>query len=312
MSTPATATMSIPQNHQYYGYKTHQYLPPINTEYHPQSPFQQPPHSATPNHVRRPHYSTSNYTTLPQSSSIQYASGHGSETYHHEARQMPAHSLQPSSPHTAQPIPRKRQKERVDWNEYFGKGLPSEIIVIEDSDDEKGKPKRQPPPQPKQSHYPDQQQQYQALDPTHTDKRRKLAPSMTQVPAYQSSTTTSYAQSPSNRASGVTTAPTSLGSTSSGQMPHEPAPGQKRKRTGRQPAEPEPRLGNPYNDYHAPPNPPYKADNVTVPIIEEDKPRYKNAPVPIYDDDDGHYLIKAKSMLTSRCKFCRSPARKHD
>ncbi|ROW15057.1 hypothetical protein VPNG_03396 [Cytospora leucostoma] len=100
-----------------------------------------------------------------------------------------------------------------------------------------------------------------------------------------------------------TTAATSLGSLSSGgQYDYDAQPGQKRKRTRQQVANEIKRretaiIGHAFPSYHPPPQPPKKAGDVHVRVIQE---AYKSAQV---DDSDGHYIVVPDAELTDNCEL---------
>ena len=190
---------------------------------------------------------------------------------------------------------RKRQRDtRVDWESYFGGKPPKEIIVIDDDS---------PVPQSKAS-LPQVTAGSSATMPStvgpaststmnatsrHTDKRRRVDTSTTYNPVYHDHTAYSNTQTPyfddaSRHYSGSTdntasynntTAPTSLGSSSSGTYLDDASVGQKRKRSTRQAvAEVKQRdiqyhISDPFAEYVPPPRPPIKAKDVHVQIVAD-------------------------------------------
>lgn len=296
MSTPSTATITVPPSHQYYSHST-RYLPTMN-EYTQSSSYQ----TATGQGQRN----TQAYPTTPTA----YASSHVSNdqktnsqanirqsnsqtSQYYDALASIQQAPQPSqvSHPSLPPQPGSASKKRgrddpVDWEQYFGGRPPKEIIVIDDDDS----------PAPRPAAQGQQQQMGQGVslqqnDLGHMDKRRKTGgdPSAGYDAVYRSgqysNTHTPYDDYSSHRYTGSTdrtapylsTAPTSLGSTSSGGTYVEDASvGQKRKRSTRQAATavdvkrklPEIR-SDPYTEYIPPPRPPIKAKDVHVAVIPD-------------------------------------------
>ena len=180
---------------------------------------------------------------------------------------------------------KKRERdEPVDWEQFFGGRPPKEIIVIDD--DEEAAESRQKQSQPVMPAAQVSQTQINGAV-AHTDKRRKTTASTAYDPvysqhnAYSNTHTPYYDESPRNytgstdrTASYNTTAPTSLGSASSGTYVEDTAVGQKRKRTTRQAAAETKRRevefhADPYADYIPPPRPPIKAKDVAVMVVPD-------------------------------------------
>ena len=213
---------------------------------------------------------------------------------------------------------RKDNKRKPDWNEFYKNGVPHEIIVIDDDT---------PPPSGarRQNGYASQ----------HTDKRQRTGNqydpvynqtqtsySATQTPYYENSASTDRTTS-----AYVTTAPTSLGSTTSTGTYNLPpledgTVGQKRKRTRAQIADDTAgpakrreveRLTPPHLVYEPPKQPIIKAKEVHVEVIRDvcgctpSKRRYcahtkqKQNANDRFDDEDGHYNVVAGANLTDRC-----------
>lgn len=180
---------------------------------------------------------------------------------------------------------RKREREQVDWEQYFGGKVPKEIIVIDDDEEDTGNN-----PQANQSSLTMHAARAPATansNSRHTDKRRKMAASTTYDPVYHQQQSYSATQTPyydeagrnytgsTDRGSYQTTAPTSLGSqVSNGTYLDEGTVGQKRKRVTRQVAADQKRRevearSDPYADYVPPPKPPFKAREVYVQVIPD-------------------------------------------
>lgn len=188
---------------------------------------------------------------------------------------------------TSQAMNNSRKRERddpVDWENYFGGKPPKEIIVIDDDEEEASQP---------QSNHNTSVTQAAPAPPTngdlyHADKRRKTTASTAYDPVYQAHGQYSNTQTPyyddsprhytgstDRTASYNTTAPTSLGSASSGNAYNDDASvGQKRKRSSRQAAQEVKKReidfhADPYADYIPPPKPPIKAKDVHVVVIPD-------------------------------------------
>jgi dual-specificity kinase len=124
---------------------------------------------------------------------------------------------------------RRRSRGEVDWVEYFGGKPPAEIITIHD-DDSPAPPatthKVPPPPAPASNGT-------YATPTQHVDKRRRVNGAANDVPAYgESRTPYSYSNGTSTESLQNTTAPTSLGSSTSSRLEASKV-GEKRKRTTR-------------------------------------------------------------------------------
>jgi dual-specificity kinase len=196
---------------------------------------------------------------------------------------MPSTSSVPTSkPQNAKKRQRSREPRKPDWKKFYEKGLPQEVIVIDDS----------PTPDPSEpliSH----PLRYPGGDSRQPQKKRKRDDVGTAYdPIYGHSRSINHTPDDKDSASGSTistdrttsaqhtTAHTSLGSHSSnGQNGYEAAdvqPGQKRKRTAtrlhvaneakRREQEVN---GDPYTNYKPPPKPPIKAADVHVKVVPD-------------------------------------------
>jgi len=213
---------------------------------------------------------------------------------------------------------RKDNKRKPDWNEFYKNGVPAEIIVIDDDT---------PPPSGPRRH--------NAYTAQHTEKRQRTGnaydPVYSQAQATYSATQTPYyensASTDRTTSAYVTTAPTSLGSTTSTGTYLPPLEdgtvGQKRKRTRAQIAEDAgpakrrevERLTPPHLVYVPPEKPIIKAKEVHVEVIRDvcgctpSRRRYcahtkqKQNQNERFDDEDGHYNVVAGASLTDRCRW---------
>jgi dual-specificity kinase len=312
MSTPSTATATLPPHHQFYSH--HQ-------TYQPNMANAQLANGAA---------------RIGNSMYNGYTSG-SSNTDHR--RSAATHARQPqqlapistaSAPDTGMNAPNSASRRRnPDWADFYKNGLPKEVIVIDDDDEDPPPP---PPPQP-------------ALARTatngsarHTDKKRKTTASTAYDPVYNqqtsySTTQTPYYDSPNHSLSTDrttsalnTTAATSLGSQASNGHHISPldnsAVGQKRKRT-RAVAQDEAKQtkrreldhdDNPFSLYQPPPNPVIKAKDVFVQVIPDvrathaspsclhtDSSQKSYTKDQKVDDEDGHYIVVPEADITERC-----------
>lgn len=331
MSTPSTATITVPPNHQYYPHPPPQYLPPMH-DYHHNASYQPGSsktysngyaNNTTPVDHRRPAAASTSSNSNNQRQAQPLPQPHSHHT---------AHSYEPTAPPSSNGSARKRAREDpVDWERYFGGRPPKEIIVIDD--DEPSQPSHAPAAQPAAA---SNHGSYQTPSTTaasahaaapapaaaasssqyHTDKRRRVAGSTaaydpvydphhhsysnTQTPHYEPSPRTYAASSDRTTSYNTTTAPTSL--SSNGTYVDPSTVGQKRKRSTRQAAADLKKREvatrpDPFSEYQPPPKPPLKAKEVYVPVVH-DRVSSKDHKV---DDEDGHYIVVENSELTERC-----------
>ena len=217
---------------------------------------------------------------------------------------------------------RRRSKGEVDWVQYFGGKPPAEIITIHD-DDSPAPPSTthkvaQAPPPAANGTY--------AAPSQHVDKRRRVNGAADDVPAHGDSRTPySYSNGTSTESLQNTTAPTSLGSSTSSRL--EPSKiGEKRKRTTRgteieRKKQETERLGPrgylaEYGEYIPPPKQHKKLRELAVPVLHDvctthpspmtsdersltdNLQRYKNNDK--IDDEDGHYIVQEGSSIANR------------
>jgi len=222
---------------------------------------------------------------------------------------------------------------KPNWSEFYRNGLPKEVIVI---DDDESPALHEAQPRANQTSRTVQQTNGSTR---HADKKRKTAASTaydpvyheqssystTQTPYYDNSSSNNTASTDRTTSAVNTTAPTSLSSNGTYVPPLEPGVTGKRKRATRQVAQDEAKEAkrrelenkqDPYSQYVAPPNPPIKAKDVFVQVVDDvrqptksvrpgqpltkaQKSHSKNIKV---DDDDGHYIVVPEADLTDRCK----------
>ncbi|CAE7031122.1 hypothetical protein PTNB73_05299 [Pyrenophora teres f. teres] len=304
MSTPSTATATLPPHHQFYSH-----------------------HQTYQSNISNAQIANGS-GRIGNSLYNGYASGTSNSdlrrtTATHSRQQQPP----PQLPPITQPSPidmsandsgSAQRRRNPDWADFYKNGIPREVIVIDDDDDDD---EPQPPP-PRQ---PGSARTAQTASARHTDKKRKTAASTAYDPVYNqhtsySTTQTPYYDSPNHSLSTDrttsalhTTAHTSLGSQASNDHHISPldnsAAGQKRKRT-RAVVQDEAKQAkrreladhdDPFSLYQPPPNPVIKAKDVHVQIIP-DKSYTKDQKV---DDEDGHYIVVPDADLTERYQITK-------
>jgi dual-specificity kinase len=266
MSTPSTATATLPPHHQFYSH--HQtYQPSIAN-------------AQLANGSAR--IGNSMYNNYPSGSSNPDPR-RATTAHNRQPQQLPPLAQGAAHDMDAQTAESTHRRRNPDWADFYKNGLPKEVIVIDDDDDEPPQPPRQP-----------------ALTRTatngsirHTDKKRKTTASTAYDPVYNqdtsySTTQTPYYDSPNHSISTDrttsafnTTAATSLGSQIGNASHISPldsaAIGQKRKRT-RAAAQDEAKLAkrreldqhdDPFSLYQPPPNPVIKAKDVFVQVVAD-------------------------------------------
>lgn len=332
MSTPST----LPPPHHNYGYPHHQNYQP-NSGYRANNSsllnggsrlgasytFPTPSSHGTPANnigVPDPSYPNPNPNDTPSPPRLETRSA-----------AMPASAAVPAG---AKSSSKKRQRSREprgpDWKKFYENGLPSEVIVIDDT----------PSPEPAGPISASTQaaRTVAAANNRHTNKKRRVddlgpydpvyhldAPYPNNAsPDYKDTTTSGSASTDRTTSAVHTTAATSLGSHSSnGQHGYEVAAqtGTKRKRqTTRLQTTNEAKRkelevnGDAFMNYKPPPKPPIKAADVQVKQVadvriilhlpnrahtDQTQNSYtKNTKV---DDDDGHYIVVPDTDLTERC-----------
>jgi dual-specificity kinase len=298
MSTPTTATATLPPyNHHHFRY-SHQHPPYTQAN---SSPYR-PPNPILPSPASRLAYpSPATYSV-----SANHAVSNGVLAVPHEparlppqetanpsprsdsAYTMPAGSQTQSVADSQQPARKRRRSRGPDWDTFYKNGLPKEIIVIEDTPE----PER-PNPATALSQTLANGRAHAANGNivAHQAKRRKRDDEPTRYdPVHHNSIVGSYTHTsrqdgspskstaPSDRTNSAihTTAATSLGSLSSnGHYEYDAQPGQKRKRTTRQQIANEARrrdagiVTDAFASYRPPPYPPKKARDVPITVIPD-------------------------------------------
>jgi dual-specificity kinase len=287
MSTPSTATATLPHQSSHYGYSHHQsYQTGAPAYLSNNSLMNGTSRMATQyNYAAVPTLSTST-TGLPTYKSTSELATPQSHTSDLQGRNMPS-----DDGRTESTSARKRRRSKpTDWNDFYKNGLPKEVIVIDES----------PEPQIRESPDPNvvAQLQYQngravAANSRPAVKKRKRdavydpvhsahAGPSNQSPHYVDSKTGSTISTDRTTSAINTTAATSLGSQysnsngSKGYAPDDTQPGKKRKRvtTRQQFAEEAKRReaevnGDAFTNYQPPPRPPIKAAEVTVKVMHD-------------------------------------------
>ncbi|KAJ6446690.1 GTP-binding protein SAR1 [Purpureocillium lavendulum] len=258
--------------------------------------------------------------------------GHRHQHHHTDALDdqnpppVPRHG-EPYTPSTMagdQPSRKRRRSREPDWNSFYRNGLPSEIIVIDDTPEPEPNTGRKitngtatvvPAPAAAaavRDPLPAQPQ------PAAKKRRKDDRPDASRASGYHVQYVGSHASTPlqnttpigstisSDRTNSAlhTTAPTSLSSNSQYDDGHQ-AP-LKRKRNTRQAANEAKRrdvdgLGDPFFTYKPPAYPPKKASEVHVRVVH-DRHHDKNHKV---DDDDGHYIVVPDAELTEKYQITR-------
>ncbi|KAH7044479.1 kinase-like domain-containing protein [Macrophomina phaseolina] len=289
MSTPSTATATLPPHHQYY---------PHHQSWQPQVSQ----HVNGSSRLTNSHYNNAYPSQdLRRTATVNARQPQQAESYptHYTADQQQLSSM-----------PSRRRNHKPDWNEFYKNGIPKEVIVIDDDS-----------PEPQSS----RAIAANGAD-RHTDKKRKTATSTAYDPVYHQNTSYSttetplYADTPSNHtistdrtASALhTTASTSLGSTISNgayaaQM-EDGVVGQKRKRTTRRTTLDEAKEAKRreteqqqehWTTYVPPKQPPIKAKDVYVKVVPDYRPNEK------VDDEDGHYVVHPDADLTEKYQIVK-------
>lgn len=220
---------------------------------------------------------------------------------------------------------KKRRRATPNWSDFYKNGLPKEIIVIEDTPEPSHQSQVPPEPIPAQPVAKRRKRDSDAALATTTTTTTTTAAAIHHDPVYHVSNhpmkngATSHhqpqqyhqhryspigtASSSSGRTNSIAhlpaTAPTSIGSSSSGsQYEYEAQPGQKRKRATRQQTnESKRQQAEAYQDilrYKTPAQPIKKSGEIKVKVIPE---MHRNRNIK-YDDDDGHYIVVPEADLT--------------
>ena len=264
MSTPSTATATLPPHHQYYSHH-HAYQPSLSNA---------PIANGT---ARIGNTVYNGYANAASNSDLRRTA---------QGQRQPQ-QLPPIASDMSDSSARAAKRRGPDWNEFYRNGLPKEVIVIDDDEDENDhddEPARGP-----QSQVPTRTATNAST--RHTDKKRKTAAATAYDPVYNQHTTsysttqTPYYDSPNHstpadrtNSAHKTTAGTSIGSSNG----HHLSPldnsiiGQKRKRT-RAAVQDEAKEAkrrelddqDPFALYQPPPNPVIKAKEVYVSVVAD-------------------------------------------
>lgn len=261
MSTPSTATATLPPHHQFYSH--HQtYQPNISNGQLANG------NGRIANSLYNGYANNSSNSDLRRTTNVP----------------RPTQQLPPPATGPPDDNMNSLKRRNPDWADFYKNGLPKEVIVIDDDDDEPARPPplRQVPPSRTATNG----------SAKHADKKRKTTASTAYDPVYSqhtsySTTHTPYDYSPNHSLSTdrtasalITTASTSLGSQASNGQHISPLDngvvGQKRKRT-RAAAQDEAKEAKrrelddqaPFALYQPPPNPPIKAKEVYVQVVTD-------------------------------------------
>lgn len=277
MSTPST----LPPHHPNYGYPHHQAYQSTST-YRANNTllnggsrlggsYNYPTQSSND--------TSSNSITASDPSRTSQNATHTSARYGGRPDNMPSTNPVPASKsQNTRKRQRSREPRKPDWDKFYERGLPQEVIVIDDS-----------PTPPSAPPLPRGQSGGDSRQPQKKRKRDDVGSaydlyghsrSINHTPDYKNSASGSTISTDRTTSAIHTTAATSLGSHSSnGQNGYETQdvqPGQKRKRTATrlQIANEAKRReqevnGDPYTNYKPPPNPPIKAPDVHVKVVAD-------------------------------------------
>lgn len=176
-------------------------------------------------------------------------------------------------------MPPPKSKRKADWEDFYRNGPPKEVIVIDDSPE----PATRPPQLPE---HLDAQATVAGAAAGHSDKRRRLGPyanhevnNVRRDYAVEHSTSTSEGSRARSTLGQYSTAPTSLGSNSSGSQRmarlDNTQIGQKRKRVQRSEEEEEDlevarqKQRDLWGEYVPPKQPATKAKDVHVKVVND-------------------------------------------
>lgn len=260
MSTPSTATTTIPAQHSQYGYAQHNPYA-ANTSSYPAN-----------NSVPATRLPTSYHTF--QSTTSSYPRNQRSE----QSSKQPSHAASMATSQSTSALP--RNQKQPDWDEFYKNGVPKEIIVIDDDDSPPPKlPQRTASRRGGKADAPTSATQVPAGKKRKVDQGYEAgyhdSPAFSTHPAKFGTGSSGPSISTDRTTSLQTTAPTSLGSygSSGASNSYEDVNiGQKRKR-----AQPQAttraqtkrkQQDDAFADYIPPPKPPLKAPEVHVPLVQ--------------------------------------------
>ncbi|GLI72108.1 serine threonine protein kinase CMGC group [Penicillium ochrochloron] len=299
MSTPSTATATLPTTHQHYGYPHSSYQA---TTTYPTPTTAAGARLANPYTYSIPSPTTA--TTLPYAQPSRVA----------PTTSTPSVMASHPSGSSAAPSQGGRRK-KPDWGEFYKNGIPKEVIVIDDSPAPEAPKTAAPPPPP--HGVASSTGQPPVAQPA--GKRRRTGietaydlgyydrPSFSINPQQYGEESSAHSLSTDRTTSLHTTAPTSLGSqgssgASNGVYYEDATVGQKRKRTTRKSTRDEQKRRELENapeafpSYVPPSKPIIKAKDVPVPVIRD----FTSGRHEKFDDDDGHYIVTPDTPLTER------------
>ena len=264
MSTPSTASVTLPPHQSQYGYPPH---------HHQAYGHYANNHDARLDSSKRlaPSYPTYATVNNPRREST------------NSAKHLPASNAMTASHSGSGSSQQPKREKNPDWHEFYKNGPPKEIIVIDDDSP--------PPAQRKQDQYPTARKNVTKIESReHLNKKRKTGQTQERLPrrqqaSFSNTNTPQYLYDGSNTISTdrttslQTTAPTSLGSHGSGDSRgtylEEGVVGQKRKRVTRQQTADDKKrkeievVGDAYSSYLPPPKPPIKAKDVYVQQVKD-------------------------------------------
>lgn len=313
MSTPTTATATLaphynPQHYPHYGIDHHTTTTyQAGTSYRPTATG-----TGLSNSARLPHSYPQPHLSPPVGYSTHYPpcslSGSGSANSvsntiprsDHSGAYSPAMPAPRADPNLNGSTTKKRRRATPNWSDFYKNGLPKEIIVIEDTPEPSHQSQVPPEPIPAQPVAKRRKRDSDAALATTTTTTTTTAAAIHHDPVYHVSNhpmkngATSHhqpqqyhqhryspigtASSSSGRTNSIAhlpaTAPTSIGSSSSGsQYEYEAQPGQKRKRATRQQTnESKRQQAEAYQDilrYKTPAQPIKKSGEIKVKVIPE-------------------------------------------
>ncbi|KAI0180213.1 kinase-like domain-containing protein [Hypoxylon sp. FL1284] len=341
MSTPTTATATLPPQYRHHHHHPASHFPPYSTgssSYravagvgpNPILPTSTTASTATGSnrHAASSSSSSSSYALNPNylsnqppqhspngvAASVASARPHRNSSHANSTPRVDSHQakMPPSTASVSQSdsLPRKRRRSKEpDWSTFYKNGLPKEVIVIHDT----------PDPEPDQPSYSvaSPARTYASTTTTKTSAARPPAKRRRkEEDVYEASVNGSYQQTShsgsisTDRTTSAhnTTAATSLGSLSSnGQYEYEAQNvGQKRKRTRNQVAQEAKRrevevLSDALASYQPPQKPVKKASDVSVRVVSD---RSHQSGVRV-DDDDGHYIVVPDAELTPQYQMIK-------
>jgi dual-specificity kinase len=261
MSTPSTATTTIPAHHSQYGYAQHNPCSASSSSY------------PANNSVPAPRLTASYHTFPTTNSNSSYTRNQRSP----QSSKQPSHAASMATSQSASARPRNQKKP--DWQEFYKNGIPKEIIVIDDDS---------PPPKPPPRTASRRGGKAAAAGSTQSmaGRKRKVdqgydtgyhdSPAFSTHPARFGENSSDASLSTDRTTSLQTTAPTSLGSygSSGASNSYEDVTiGQKRKRTQPQATTRAQTKRKAQDDafavYVPPPKPPLKAPEVHVPVVHD-------------------------------------------